>query len=209
MEQTKEHVERLKQVLRSLEEKPSGKKCPGMVGILQEGEEMMGEDYEGAVMDAALISAAQRVEHYEIAAYGCVHTWAQELGEDDAAELLEMTLNEEKETDAKLTDLAQQINASARKERKSWTKGRKKQKSRKSPRGRASLLAQTPKTNVPEQPAPGVCRRLFLRPGGKNGPWGMRHRKKRLLTSRTPFGIMSRVPWKCTTTILRSMRKKS
>jgi ferritin-like metal-binding protein YciE len=113
LEQTKEHVERLKKVLTSLDEKPTAKKCPGMAGIVQEGDEMMEEDYEGSVKDAALISAAQRVEHYEIAAYGCVHRWAQELGENEAAAILEKTLNEEKETDAKLTQLAQQINASA------------------------------------------------------------------------------------------------
>jgi ferritin-like metal-binding protein YciE len=116
LEQTKEHVERLKEVLTSLDEKATGKKCPGMIGILQEGEEMLDEDYDGSVLDAAIISAAQRVEHYEIAAYGCVHTWAQELGEENAAELLEKTLNEEKETDAKLTELAEQINASANSE---------------------------------------------------------------------------------------------
>jgi ferritin-like metal-binding protein YciE len=74
LEQTKEHVERLKQILTSLDEKPTGKKCPGMMGIIQEADEMMDEDYEGGVMDAAIISAAQRVEHYEIAAYGCVHS---------------------------------------------------------------------------------------------------------------------------------------
>jgi ferritin-like metal-binding protein YciE len=119
LQQTKQHVERLKEVLTSLDEKPSGKKCPGMIGILQEGEELMDEDYDGSVMDAALISAAQRVEHYEIAAYGCVHTWAQELGEENAAELLEKTLNEEKETDAKLSELAEQINASANSEAES------------------------------------------------------------------------------------------
>ncbi|HTZ46444.1 MAG TPA: ferritin-like domain-containing protein [Verrucomicrobiae bacterium] len=113
LEQTKEHVERLKQIMTSMDEKATGKKCPGMVGILEEGEELMDEDYEGSVKDAALISAAQRVEHYEIAAYGCVHTWAQELGEKEAAQLLEKTLTEEKETDAKLTELAEQINASA------------------------------------------------------------------------------------------------
>jgi ferritin-like metal-binding protein YciE len=107
-------VDRLKQVLTSLDEKPTGKKCAGITGILQEGEELMEEDYEGSVMDAALISAAQRVEHYEIAAYGCVHAWAKELGEVDAAELLEQTLNEEKETDAKLTKLSGQINSSAK-----------------------------------------------------------------------------------------------
>ena len=119
LQQTKQHLERLKEVLTSLDEKPSGKKCPGMIGILQEGEELMDEDYDGSVMDAALISAAQRVEHYEIAAYGCVHTWAQELGEENAAELLEKTLNEEKETDAKLSELAEQINASANSEAES------------------------------------------------------------------------------------------
>jgi len=119
LQQTKQHLERLKEVITSLDEKPSGKKCPGMIGILQEGEELMDEDYDGSVMDAALISAAQRVEHYEIAAYGCVHTWAQELGEENAAELLEKTLNEEKETDAKLSELAEQINASANSEAES------------------------------------------------------------------------------------------
>jgi ferritin-like metal-binding protein YciE len=113
LEQTKEHVERLKQIMISLDEKPVAKKCPGMQGIITEGEELMGEDFGGSVMDAALISAAQRAEHYEIAAYGCVRTWAKELGEDEAAELLEKTLNEEKETDAKLTELAEQINSSA------------------------------------------------------------------------------------------------
>jgi ferritin-like metal-binding protein YciE len=113
LEQTKEHVERLEQIMESLDEKPSGKKCLGMVGIIQEGDEMMGEELDGSVMDAALISAAQRAEHYEIAAYGCVRAWAKELGEDEAAELLEKTLNEEKETDAKLTELAEQINTAA------------------------------------------------------------------------------------------------
>lgn len=116
LEQTKEHVERLKQVMTSLGEKPNGKKCPGMVGIIQEGDELMSEDFEGSVKDAALISAAQRVEHYEIAAYGCVHAWAKILGKDNAAQLLEKTLNEEKETDAKLTEVAEQINASANSE---------------------------------------------------------------------------------------------
>jgi len=113
LEQTKEHVERIEQIMQSLDEKPTGKKCIGMVGIIQEGDEMVGEELEGSVMDAALISAAQRAEHYEIAAYGCVHAWAKELGEDEAAELLEKTLNEEKETDAKLTELSEQVNTAA------------------------------------------------------------------------------------------------
>lgn len=114
--QTKEHVERLKQIMTNMDEKPSGKKCAGMIGIIQEGDDIMDEDFDGSVMDAALISAAQRAEHYEIAAYGCVHTWAKELGEEEAAELLERTLNEEKETDAKLTEIAEQVNASANSE---------------------------------------------------------------------------------------------
>jgi ferritin-like metal-binding protein YciE len=116
LEQTKEHVERLKRIMESLDEKPTGKKCPGMIGILQEGEELIGEEFAGSVMDAALISAAQRAEHYEIAAYGCVHAWAKELGEDEAAELLEKTLTEEKETDAKLTEISEQVNPSANSE---------------------------------------------------------------------------------------------
>ena len=116
LEQTKAHVERLNQVMTSLGEKLTGKKCRGMVGIIQEGDELMTEDFEGSVIDAALISAAQRVEHYEIAAYGCVHAWAKILGEDNAAQLLEKTLNEEKETDSKLTEIAEQINASANSE---------------------------------------------------------------------------------------------
>jgi ferritin-like metal-binding protein YciE len=113
LEQTKGHVERLKEVLTSLGEKVSAKKCAGMAGIVKEGEEMLDEDFEGAVKDAALISAAQRVEHYEIGAYGCVRTWAEILGEDSAAELLRKTLEEEKETDSKLSDLAEKINVEA------------------------------------------------------------------------------------------------
>jgi ferritin-like metal-binding protein YciE len=113
LEQTKEHVKRIKEALGSLDGKTVAKKCEGMNGILKEGNEMLEEGYEGSLKDAAIISAAQRVEHYEIAAYGCVHAWATELGENEVAELLEKTLNEEKETDAKLTELAQTINESA------------------------------------------------------------------------------------------------
>jgi ferritin-like metal-binding protein YciE len=113
LEQTKGHVERLKKVLASLGEKATPKTCPAMAGIVKEGAEMMDEDFEGALMDAALISSAQRVEHYEIAAYGCVHAWAEVLGESQAAKLLAQTLEEEKETDEKLTELASQINEEA------------------------------------------------------------------------------------------------
>ena len=79
LEQTRGHVDRLEEIFDALDEKPSGKKCPGMMGLIKEGEEMMEEDFKEEVMDAALISAAQRVEHYEIAAYGCVRTWADLL----------------------------------------------------------------------------------------------------------------------------------
>jgi ferritin-like metal-binding protein YciE len=113
LEQTKEHASRLERILQTLGEPVKGKKCKGMEGIVAEGGEVMSEDYEGAVMDAAIITAAQRVEHYEIAAYGSVHAFATLLGENEAANLLEKTLDEEKETDQKLTDLSQQINSQA------------------------------------------------------------------------------------------------
>lgn len=116
LEQTQEHVQRLEQIFSELGEKPTGKKCKGMQGLIAEGKEMMEEDFEGALMDAALISAAQRVEHYEIAAYGTVRTYAKILGEEDAVSLLEETLEEEKETDEKLTEIAETINFEAESE---------------------------------------------------------------------------------------------
>lgn len=113
LEQTKGHVSRLKQILDSLDEKPTGNKCAAMVGIIQEGGDLIDEDFAANVMDAALISAAQRVEHYEIAAYGCLREWAKILGEDQATDLLEKTLTEEKETDEKLTEIASRVNPAA------------------------------------------------------------------------------------------------
>ena len=113
LEQTKEHARRLETILQELGEPLKGKKCAGMEGIVAEGAEVMGEDYEGPVMDAALITAAQRAEHYEIAAYGSVHAFATLMGEEEAAELLQQTLEEEKETDQKLTELSEQINTLA------------------------------------------------------------------------------------------------
>ena len=114
LEQTKGHVDRLEEIFDSLDEKPTGKQCPAMAGLVKEGSETMDEDFEGPVMDAALIASAQRVEHYEIAAYGCVSTWATLLGENEAAALLDKTLEEEKETDEKLSELAEQINTEAK-----------------------------------------------------------------------------------------------
>lgn len=117
LKQTEGHVQRLEQIFKNLGEKPAGKKCKGMEGLVAEGKEMIEEeDLEGEALDAGLISAAQRVEHYEIAAYGCVRTYANLLGENAAAKLLEATLKEEKETDQKLTSLAEKINVEAEEE---------------------------------------------------------------------------------------------
>ena len=113
LEQTRGHVQRLEQIFESLGESPKGKKCAGMEGLVKEGSEVMEEDFEGALRDAALIGAAQRVEHYEIAAYGTVSEFAKLLGEREHVSLLEETLQEEKETDEKLTTLAQEINPQA------------------------------------------------------------------------------------------------
>jgi|HubBroStandDraft_3_1064219.scaffolds.fasta_scaffold31678_2 ferritin-like metal-binding protein YciE len=113
LQQTRQHATRLEQILSALGEPAKGKKCKGMAGIVAEGGEMLSEDFQGALMDAALISAAQRVEHYEIAAYGAVHAYAELMGESEAASLLQQTLEEEKETDQKLTELSEGINSEA------------------------------------------------------------------------------------------------
>lgn len=113
LEQTKGHVQRLEEIFEMLGESPKGKKCAGMEGLVEEGSEVTKEDFEGSVMDAALIGAAQRVEHYEIAAYGTARALAETLGENDHAGLLAATLAEEKETDEKLTALAREINQDA------------------------------------------------------------------------------------------------
>ena len=113
LEQTRGHVSRLEQIFKSLGENPKGKKCNGMEGLIEEGSEIIDEDLEESVKDAGLIGAAQRVEHYEIAAYGTAKAFADTLGHSEHVSLLEETLEEEKETDKKLTDLAQQINAQA------------------------------------------------------------------------------------------------
>ena len=113
LEQTRGHVSRLEQIFEALDEKPTGKKCAGMEGLVKEGSEMIGDDFEGEVKDAGLIGAAQRVEHYEIAAYGTVRAFAQLLNERQAVDLLTETLEEEKETDKKLTQLAGEINVEA------------------------------------------------------------------------------------------------
>jgi len=116
LRQTSEQVSRLEEIFDMLGEKPTGKKCLGMEGLVKEGAETMREEYEGAVMDASIIGAAQRVEHYEIAGYGTAREFAQILGEDEHVSLLEQTLEEEKQTDQKLTQLAEEINPQAQTE---------------------------------------------------------------------------------------------
>jgi ferritin-like metal-binding protein YciE len=115
LQQTKVHVERLDKIFQDLGKSPRGKKCKGMEGVIADGSELMAENAEPDVMDAGLIGAAQHVEHYEIAGYGCVRTYAELLGRDDFAKLLQKTLDEEKETDEKLTSLAKKINVEAEK----------------------------------------------------------------------------------------------
>lgn len=113
LQQTKEHAKRIEQIFDGLGESATGKKCKGMQGIISEGSAMLKEDWEGAVADSGLISAAQRVEHYEIAAYTTVHEWSRILGENEAASLISQTLDEEKETDRNLAQLAESINREA------------------------------------------------------------------------------------------------
>jgi ferritin-like metal-binding protein YciE len=113
LRQTSDQVTRLEQIFEMLDEKPTGKKCLGMDGLVKEGSETIREEYEAAVKDAALISAAQRVEHYEIAGYGTVRTFAELLGESEHVILLEETLAEEKAADVKLSELADDINSRA------------------------------------------------------------------------------------------------
>ena len=108
-EQTKGHAQRIEQIFEALGEKPSGKKCKAMEGLVAEGSETISEDFEGEIMDAALIGAARRVEHYEIAAYSTVIKFAELLGQDEAIELLEQTLEEESETDEKLVGFIEDL----------------------------------------------------------------------------------------------------
>ncbi|HEV2294886.1 MAG TPA: ferritin-like domain-containing protein [Tepidisphaeraceae bacterium] len=113
LEETRRQQERLQDVFELFDEKPKTKVCKGMQGILEEGKEMMQEDIDADVLDAALIAAAQRAEHYEIAVYGTLRTYAQLLGEEKAAKILQQILDEEGTTDKKLTALAEKLNVEA------------------------------------------------------------------------------------------------
>ena len=110
LEQTKGHVQRLETIFEDMGESTRGPVCKGMEGLVEEGSEVIEDDeFEDEAKDVALIAAAQRVEHYEIAAYGCVRTYAERLGLDDAASLLQQTLEEEKETDEKLNEISESL----------------------------------------------------------------------------------------------------
>jgi ferritin-like metal-binding protein YciE len=114
LRQTEKQLQRLEQIFKDLGKTPQGKHCAGMEGVIEEGKELLEEDVEEGVLDAGLIGAAQKVEHYEIAAYGCLKTYARLLGNDRAAGLLEETLNEEKQTDQLLSEIAERaINVEA------------------------------------------------------------------------------------------------
>jgi ferritin-like metal-binding protein YciE len=109
LEQTRGHVQRLEQAFELLDGKARSKPCAAMKGLIEEGKETMEEDLSGPLMDSAIICAAQKVEHYEIAGYGTVSSWARSLGLDEVAELLEATLLEEKEADEKLTQVGGEV----------------------------------------------------------------------------------------------------
>ena len=108
LEETRGHVARLEQIAKELDFTPKGKKCKGAEGVIEEGKEVM-EEFEGETLDAGLIGAAQRVEHYEIAGYGTARTHAELLGYKKAARLLQQTLDEEERTDKKLTQIAESV----------------------------------------------------------------------------------------------------
>lgn len=115
LEETRDQVDRLEEIFRELGEDPGGQRCEGMQGLIEEGEEMLEEDADPAVLDAGMIASAQRIEHYEIAGYGTAATYAEMLEKGKAAELLKETLSEEKNADRKLNEIAKRrINPRAR-----------------------------------------------------------------------------------------------
>ena len=107
LEETEEHVSRLEQVAKALDEKLKRKTCKAMKGLVEEAQELMKEQKDSSALDAALIAAAQKVEHYEIATYGTLCAWAKQMGHEEAVELLESTLEEERAADEKLTEIAE------------------------------------------------------------------------------------------------------
>lgn len=113
LQQTEQHVQRLEQIMQKLGQQPGGVECKGMKGLLAEGQELMQQNMEPEVLEAGLIAAQQAVEHYEMAGYGTARTYAELLGDQNAAQMLDQTLQEEGQTDEKLTQVAKQINVQA------------------------------------------------------------------------------------------------
>jgi len=111
---TKQQVTRLERIFQTLNEKPSGESCKGMKGVIKEGDEIVSAGGDASTVDAGIIAAAQRVEHYEMAGYGTVRTYAQLLGQTETARLLQQTLNEEEEADQKLSQIASSVNVEAK-----------------------------------------------------------------------------------------------
>lgn len=113
LEITRQQAERLEQIFENMGERAKAEKCKGMEGVIKEGSELLKEEADEDVRDAAIVASAQKVEHYEMAGYGTARTWASLLGEQEAVDLLQQTLDEEKEADQKLTDIAETINIEA------------------------------------------------------------------------------------------------
>jgi ferritin-like metal-binding protein YciE len=134
--QTRQHARRIETIFEQMGEKAKGKKCKAMEGLIEEGGEVIKEDMDDGIKDAALIAAAQRVEHYEIAGYGCVRAYATRLREDDAATLLAQTLQEEKEADEALNEIAEELNIEVPQE-----SGKSEKRTVKSSRGRTRTAA--------------------------------------------------------------------
>ena len=111
--QTEGHIKKVEQIFKTFGQPPRTRKCEAMAGLLRESDEIRSENTGAPTINAALISAVQKVEHYEIASYGCLHQWAQQLGNDQASSLLQETLDEEKAADNKLTELARECNPTA------------------------------------------------------------------------------------------------
>jgi ferritin-like metal-binding protein YciE len=111
---TKQHISRLDRIFQTLQEKPTGETCKGMKGLLKEGDEIASGEGDPSTIDAGIISAAQRVEHYEMAGYGTVRTYAELLGQPEIANLLQQTLDEEKQADETLTEIATSVNVESK-----------------------------------------------------------------------------------------------
>lgn len=129
LNQTRQQAQRIETIFEQMDEKPTGKKCKAMEGLVKEGAEVIEEDMEDSLKDAALIAAAQRVEHYEIAGYGCVKAYATRLGDENAVTLLEQTLEEEKKADELLNGIAEELNLEVPQEEASGPSGKKTSKS--------------------------------------------------------------------------------